>query len=99
MNFSRLLSQEQAKINKLLRYYQDAGFFYLDLEDINRKRILEDYQRLLTLMRRFFNSPYNEKNEISLPSLEYGYDLLLLSFIDIANRLQATSQLATIPAY
>lgn len=72
LNFSRLLSQEQAEINKLLRCCQDAGFFYLDLEDIDGKRMLEDHQRLLALMRRFFNSPHDEKNEIGLPSLEHG---------------------------
>ncbi|KAJ5370010.1 uncharacterized protein N7496_006102 [Penicillium cataractarum] len=74
INFSRLLSQEQTEIKKLLRCCQDAGFFYLDLEDIDGKRMLEDHQRLLALMRRFFNSPHDEKNEIGLPSLEHGYE-------------------------
>lgn len=98
MNFSRLLSQEPAEINKLLRCCQEDGFFYLDLEDIDGKRMLEDHQRLLALMRRFFNSPHDEKNEIGLPSLEHGYDLSPLSFTHIANPLQVTSQLVTIPA-
>lgn len=97
INFSRLLSQEPAEINKLLQCCQNAGFFYLDLRDIDGRRMLEDHQRLLALMRRFFNSPHDEKNEIGLPSLEHGYDLPPQSFAHTANRLQATSQLATIP--
>jgi hypothetical protein len=48
-------------------------------------------------MRRFFNSPDDEKNEIGLPSLEHGYDLSP-SFADTANRLQVTSQSVIIPA-
>lgn len=99
MNFSRLLSQEPAEINKLLQCCQDSGFFYLDLEDIDGKRMLDDHQRLLTLMRRFFNSLPSEKNEIGLPSLEHGYDLPQPSFRDAANQLQVMSQLATILAY
>lgn len=98
MNFSRLLSQEPGEINKLLLCCQKDGFFYLDLQDIDGKRMLEDHQRLLALMRRFFNSPDDKKNEIGLPSLEHGYDLLPPSFAHTANKSQATSQSATIRA-
>lgn len=85
IDFSRLLSHEPAEINKLLRCCLDAGFFYLDLQDIDGRWMLGDHQRLLALMRRFFNSPDDEKNEIGLPSLEHGYELPP-SFADTANR-------------
>ncbi|KAJ5115614.1 hypothetical protein N7448_011392 [Penicillium atrosanguineum] len=74
IDFSRLLSHEPLEIKKLLRCCRDAGFFYLDLRDIDGRRILEDQQQLLALMRRFFESPEEKKNEIGLPSLEHGYE-------------------------
>lgn len=80
INFSRLLSQEPAEVRKLLQCCQEAGFFYLDLQDIDGRRTLDDHQRLLALMRRFFNSAHHKKNEIGLPSLEHGYDLPPPSF-------------------
>ncbi|KAL2869025.1 gibberellin 20-oxidase family protein [Aspergillus lucknowensis] len=74
IDFSRLLSQEPEELNKLLLCCQDAGFFYLDLQGVDGRRMLDDHQRLLALMRRFFNSPHDEKNEIGLPSQEHGYE-------------------------
>lgn len=99
IDFSRLLSHEPPEIKKLLRCCQDAGFFYLDLQDLDGRRMLKDQQQLLALMCRFFASPDNEKNEIGLLSLEHGYDLPPLFLAHTANRLQVMSQLATIPAW
>lgn len=72
INFSRLLSQEPAELNKLLHLCKTEGFFYLDLQDIDGRRMLDDKARLLKVMERFFNSSHDEKNEIGLPSQEHG---------------------------
>lgn len=97
INFSELLSAQPDEINKLRKCCEKDGFFYLDLDDIEGKRMLKDHQRLLALMRRFFKWPDNQKEEFGLLSLDHGYDLPPPSFTHTANRLQATSQLATIP--
>jgi isopenicillin N synthase-like dioxygenase len=72
INFSRLLSQEPAELGKLLHLCKTEGFFYLDLQDIDGRRMLDDKARLLKVMERFFNSSHDEKNEIGLPSQEHG---------------------------
>lgn len=72
INFSRLLSQEPAELDKLLHLCKTEGFFYLDLQDIDGRRILDDKVKLLKVMERFFNSPHDDKNEIGLPSQEHG---------------------------
>ncbi|MCJ1396722.1 hypothetical protein MMC18_009614 [Xylographa bjoerkii] len=74
INFSRLLSQEPAEVNKLLLLCQTDGFFYLDLQNLDGRRMLDDLQKLLAVIRRFFNSPHDAKNEIGLPSQEHGYE-------------------------
>jgi isopenicillin N synthase-like dioxygenase len=72
INFSRLLSQEPAELDKLLHLCKTEGFFYRDLQDIDERRMLDDKARLLKVMERFFNSFNDEKNEIGLPSQEHG---------------------------
>jgi isopenicillin N synthase-like dioxygenase len=72
INFSRLLSQETVELDKLLHLCKTVGFFYLDLQDIDGRRMLDDKARLLKVMERFFNSSHNEKNEIGLPTQEHG---------------------------
>jgi isopenicillin N synthase-like dioxygenase len=72
INFSRLLSQEPAELDKLLHLCKTEGFFYLNLQDIDGRRMLDDKARLLKVMERFFNSSHDEKNEIGLPSQEHG---------------------------
>lgn len=72
VNFGRLLSQDPSEVYALLKCCQEAGFFYLDLQDIDGRRMLDDVQLLLALMHRFFNARHEEKNEIGLPSQEHG---------------------------
>jgi isopenicillin N synthase-like dioxygenase len=72
INFSRLLSQEPAELDKLLHLCKTEGFFYLDLQDIDGRRMLDDKASLLKVMERFFTSSHDEKNEIGLPSQEHG---------------------------
>lgn len=80
INFSHLLSQEPAELERLLKLCETEGFFYLDLQDLEGRMILDELQDLLAVMRRFFNSPREAKNEIGLPSQEHGYDLVFSFF-------------------
>lgn len=76
INFSGILSQEPTELDKLLHLCKTEGFFYLDLQDIDGRRMLDDKVRLLELMKRFFTSSHDEKNEIGLPSQEHGLVIL-----------------------
>lgn len=72
VDFEKLLSNEPDEVNKLLRCCQVEGFFYLDLRGIDGRRTIDDQQRLLGLMARFFHSSFEEKNEIGLPEQKHG---------------------------
>jgi isopenicillin N synthase-like dioxygenase len=74
VDFSRLLSQEPAEIEKLVKCCQDEGFFYIDLQGIDGRRMLDDQQETLKLMHRFFESPLEVKNEYGLVSPHLGYE-------------------------
>ncbi|PGH16567.1 hypothetical protein AJ79_01673 [Helicocarpus griseus UAMH5409] len=74
VNYSRLLSQEPEEIDKLLRCCQSPGFFYLDLQDIDGRRILEDREKLLEAMRRFFERPIEQKLAASHEQQNHGYE-------------------------
>jgi isopenicillin N synthase-like dioxygenase len=74
INFDRLLSQEPAEVEKLLACCQTAGFFYLDLNGIDGRRMLDDQQKTLDLMYRFFGAPLEAKNEFGLVSPHLGYE-------------------------
>lgn len=75
ISFSRLLSQEPAEVERLVRCCQSEGYFYLDLQGIDGRRMLEDQQKTLDLMHRFFESPIEAKNEFGLISPHLGYVL------------------------
>jgi isopenicillin N synthase-like dioxygenase len=74
VDFSRLLSQEPAEIEKLVDCCQTEGFFYIDLQGIDGRRMLDDQQETLRLMKRFFESPLEVKNEFGLVSPHLGYE-------------------------
>lgn len=74
VDFSRLLSQEPEEIEKLLKCCQTEGFFYIDLQGIDGRRMLEDVQDTLGLMHRFFESPLEVKNEYGLVAPHLGYE-------------------------
>ncbi|KAI5867191.1 Clavaminate synthase-like protein [Durotheca rogersii] len=74
IDFSKLLSQEPAEIEKLVRSCQDEGYFYLDLRNIDGRRLLEDQQETLKLMYRFFDAPLEAKNEFGLVAPHLGYE-------------------------
>lgn len=63
IDFSRLISQEPAELERLLHLCKTEGFFYLDLQGLDSSRMLEDLQSLLAVMKRFFDSPLEQKNE------------------------------------
>ncbi|EKD19996.1 uncharacterized protein L3040_002326 [Drepanopeziza brunnea f. sp. 'multigermtubi'] len=74
VDFSRLLSQEPTEIEKLVKCCQTEGFFYIDLQGIDGRRMLEDQQETLKLMKRFFDSPLEVKNEYGLVAPHLGYE-------------------------
>ncbi|KAF8850389.1 Clavaminate synthase-like protein [Acephala macrosclerotiorum] len=74
VDFSQLLSQEPAEIEKLVKCCQTEGFFYIDLQGIDGRRMLDDNQETLKLMHRFFESPLEVKNEYGLVSPHLGYE-------------------------
>ena len=73
VSFERLLSQEPAELEKVVRCCENEGFFYLDLQGIDGRRMLEDQQKTLELMNRFFESPLEVKNQYGLISPHLGY--------------------------
>lgn len=74
ISFSRLLSQEPAEVETLLKCCQTEGFFYLDLQGIDGRRFLDDQQQTLDLMHRFFGRSLKEKNEFGLIAPHLGYE-------------------------
>lgn len=73
ISFERLLSQEPAEIERTVRCCENEGFFYLDLSGIDGRRYLEDQEKTLDLMHRFFESPLEAKNQFGLISPHLGY--------------------------
>ncbi|ODH13808.1 hypothetical protein ACO22_06882 [Paracoccidioides brasiliensis] len=55
VNHSRLLSQEPREVQKLLRCCQSSRFFYLDLQDIDGRRVVGDKERNCDRQRRGFS--------------------------------------------
>jgi isopenicillin N synthase-like dioxygenase len=72
IDFSAILSQEPEELEKLLQCCKDEGFFYLDLNNVDGRRFLDDHQELLKLMHRFFESPLEVKNEYGLIAPHLG---------------------------
>lgn len=74
VDFSALLSQEPEELEKVLQCCKKAGFFYLDLNNVDGRRFQDDHQELLKLMHRFFEAPLEVKNEYGLISPHLGYE-------------------------
>lgn len=72
IDFSQLLSSEPTEIEKLFQCCQTEGFFYLNLKNVDGRRMLDDTQDTLKLMERFFASPLEVKNEYGLISPHLG---------------------------
>ncbi|KAL5116006.1 hypothetical protein ACEQ8H_006124 [Pleosporales sp. CAS-2024a] len=74
INYALLLSQDPAEIEKVLSAATEEGYFYLDLQSIDGRRMLDDQQETLKLMKRFFDAPIEQKNEYGLISSHLGYE-------------------------
>jgi isopenicillin N synthase-like dioxygenase len=74
ISFAKILSQEPDEIERLVRCCETEGFFYLDMRGIEGRRLLEDQNDTLDLMRRFFASPLEAKNEYGLVAPHLGYE-------------------------
>jgi isopenicillin N synthase-like dioxygenase len=74
INYSLLLSQDPAEVEKVLNACLEEGYFYLDLQSIDGGRMLGDEQETLKLMKRFFDAPIELKNEYGLISSHLGYE-------------------------
>lgn len=72
IDFSRLLSQEPAELERLVKCCQTEGFFYLDLQGIDGRRMLQDQQETLRVMENFFSAPIEVKNEYGLVAPHLG---------------------------
>jgi isopenicillin N synthase-like dioxygenase len=72
IDFAALLSQEPAELEKVLDCCKKEGFLYLDLNNVDGRRFLDDHQELLKLIHRFFESPLEVKNEYGLISPHLG---------------------------
>ncbi len=72
VDFSRLLSQEPEEVEKLHRCCKTHGFFYLDLQGLDGRRILDDEQQLLRVMRNFFDQPDETKMGFRHPLQSHG---------------------------
>ncbi|KAF2010643.1 Clavaminate synthase-like protein, partial [Aaosphaeria arxii CBS 175.79] len=74
IDFSKLLSSEPAELERLVKCCVDEGYFYLDLQNVDGRRFLDDQQETLKLMHRFFESPLEVKNEYGLIAPHLGYE-------------------------
>jgi isopenicillin N synthase-like dioxygenase len=74
INYGQLLSQDPAELEKVLNACLEEGYFYLDLQGIDGRRMLGDQQETLKLMHRFFEAPIEAKNEFGLISSHLGYE-------------------------
>ncbi|KAL8414509.1 hypothetical protein RB594_005660 [Gaeumannomyces avenae] len=77
VNYGAILSQDPEEVEKLTKACLEEGYFYLDLQGIDGRRMLADKQDLQSLMKRFFDAPLEKKNEFGLISSHLGYVLLL----------------------
>jgi isopenicillin N synthase-like dioxygenase len=74
IDYGKLLSQDPAEVDKVLNACLEEGYFYLDLQSLDGRRMLADQQDILSLMHRFFESPIEAKNEFGLISSHLGYE-------------------------
>ena len=74
IDYGLLLSQDPAEVDKVVDACLEDGYFYLDLQGIDGRRMLADHQETLKLMKRFFDAPIEAKNEFGLISSHLGYE-------------------------
>jgi isopenicillin N synthase-like dioxygenase len=74
IDYGLLLSQDPAEVDKVLKACLEDGYFQLDLDGIDGRRMLSDRQETLKLMDRFFSAPLEAKNEYGLIDSHLGYE-------------------------
>jgi isopenicillin N synthase-like dioxygenase len=74
IDYGLLLSQDPTEVEKVLKACLEDGYFQLDLDGIDGRRMLEDRTEVLKLMQRFFESPLSAKNEYGLIDSHLGYE-------------------------
>ncbi|CAP68267.1 uncharacterized protein PODANS_7_4140 [Podospora anserina S mat+] len=74
IKYDLLLSQDPEEVEKVLQACLQDGYFQLDLDSIDGRRMLEDREQLLKLMNRFFDAPLEAKNEYGLIDSHLGYE-------------------------
>ena len=72
VDFSRLVTRDEAEISKLLASCQTHGFFYLDLQNAESRPILEDAQHVVRIMENYFAQPLEVKMKDDRQSLTLG---------------------------
>ncbi len=98
IDYGLLLSQDPSEVDKVVDACLEDGYFYLDLQGIDGRRMLADQQDTLSLMKRFFDSPLEAKNEFGLISSHLGYVLLpffLSSQVSVIQKLGTTFAMLT----
>lgn len=74
INYGLLLSQDPSEVDRVVNACLEEGYFYLDLQGIDGRRMLSDQQETLKVMKRFFDAPIEQKNEFGLISSHLGYE-------------------------
>jgi len=74
INYASLLSQDPEEVEKVTKACLEDGYFQLDLDSIDGRRMLEDRESVLNLMDRFFSAPLEAKNEYGLIDSHLGYE-------------------------
>lgn len=74
IDYGLLLSQDPAEVEKVTNACLNEGYFQLDLNGIDGRRMLSDQQETLKLMHRFFSNTLEAKNEFGLISSHLGYE-------------------------
>lgn len=74
IDYAGLLSQDPSEVDKVVNACLEDGYFYLNLQSIDGRRMLSDQQETLSLMKRFFDGPIEVKNEFGLISSHLGYE-------------------------
>jgi isopenicillin N synthase-like dioxygenase len=72
VDFSRLVTRDEAEISKLLVSCQTHGFFYLDLQNAESRPLLEDAQHMVRIMENYFAQPLEVKMKDDRQSLTLG---------------------------
>lgn len=64
IKFAKLANKEPAELQRLLDACQQQGFFYLDLAESGSSEGLETRQNALSVTKKWFESPMEEKMEL-----------------------------------